>query len=694
MTEIDLNTLEEIQEDIPEFDPELLKNIANNEFIGFVASEYQTAQDDRRPSETKWLKALRDVRGEYSPQTISLIRKMQETNPYASEAFIKVAKTKSDSATAQLREVLLASTTFPIGIEPSIVPEGTEDIIHLVDEGSPEAELGDVIGFAGDGNELPKGATQNSLLGSLKDLVTNAGKKVAKGPATDPNQVELHPAKRSALALEKQIHDQLTADDALSSLDDMLWELVRLGTGVLKGPLTKERIVHSYSEDANGEIQYTPITKISPTMSAPSVWNSYPIGTGSKKEDLKANIERHLLTKSQLRKWKLDGGFNESAIDRLLEQEPSYELLYWEDELRDADPIEPMNKYEVLEYWGWLDSELARRLGIPFSENKHIQIRGFVCQNEVLKVVSNPLIPQSIPYDYIPYSKQNYQVHGIGLPEDMSDATDLMNAHWRAAIDNLNLSGNVMLEIDTRYMKKGQQLNATPGKIYKKDSGPPGQQAVRSLTLNSTAHEHFAAFDKARQLADEATGMVSFGQGSTSLPSSVRTSSQTSMLLQGSALTIKSVIKNIDKYGLNPLGTRYFHWNMQFNKDLPEIYGDYEVVAKGTASLLQKEVRSQRLITFSQIAGSNPIMAPMVDFEYILQELATTMDLDPDKVTNDPDKAKLIASLMQASGAGSAPQGAGPLPSADAGAQMAGEAGGGTIGEGGVPQPGEQGFTG
>jgi hypothetical protein len=70
----------------------------------------------------------------------------------------------------------------------------------------------------------------------------------------------------------------------------------------------------------------------------------------------------------------------------------------------------------------------------------------------------------------------------------------------------------------------------------------------------------------------------------------------------------------------------------------PEIKGDLEVRARGTESFMQNEVRSQRLISFLQIA-SNPVLAPFAKFPYIMREIAATMDLDVDKVANSPEEA-------------------------------------------------------
>jgi hypothetical protein len=134
---------------------------------------------------------------------------------------------------------------------------------------------------------------------------------------------------------------------------------------------------------------------------------------------------------------------------------------------------------------------------------------------------------------------------------------------------------------------------------------------------------------------------------------------------------------------------------MQFNFD-KNTKGDLEVIARGTESLMANEVRSQRLMSFLQTASS-PALAPFAKFNYIIREIAKSMDLDPDKVTNNMDEAMVQAELLkgfqgpaQAGGAvppqGQPPAGANPLDPTGAG--------GGTIGTGQAPVPGEQGFTG
>jgi hypothetical protein len=175
--------------------------------------------------------------------------------------------------------------------------------------------------------------------------------------------------------------------------------------------------------------------------------------------------------------------------------------------------------------------------------------------------------------------------------------------------------------------------------------------------------------------------------------------------------SIRNVVKNVDDYLLMPLGKAMFHFNMQFDFD-PEIKGDLEVKAQGTSSLMANEVRSQRLMQLLGVV-QNPALAPFAKMDYIIREIARSMDLDPEKVVNSLGDAAIQAEIMkqfqaenppeQPVGPDGQPLPAGPVgqPGAPTGAVPAGVqaqdtsgSGGGTMGVGTAPVPGEQGFSG
>jgi hypothetical protein len=269
----------------------------------------------------------------------------------------------------------------------------------------------------------------------------------------------------------------------------------------------------------------------------------------------------------------------------------------------------------------------------------------------------------------------------------MDDTQTLMNGFMRMAVDNAVLSGNLLIEVDETNLVPGQDLSVYPGKIFRRQGGAPGQ-AIFGTKFPNVSNENMQLFDKARQLADESTGMPSFAHGQTGVSGVGRTAAGISMLMGAASGSIKTVIKNVDDYLLKPLGEGLFRFNMQFNFN-PEIKGDLEVIARGTESLMANEVRSQRLMQFLQVA-SNPALAPFAKFNYIVREIAKSMDLDPTKVTNNMDEAVLQAEMLKGM------QGELPQQQAPAGANPADPTGvgGGTIGVGQAPLPNEQGFTG
>jgi len=147
------------------------------------------------------------------------------------------------------------------------------------------------------------------------------------------------------------------------------------------------------------------------------------------------------------------------------------------------------------------------------------------------------------------------------------------------------------------------------------------------------------------------------------------------------------VVRNIDDYLLSPLGKSLFGFNMQFNFN-PEFIGDLDVKARGTESLMRNEVRSQRLLQFMQMT-QNEQMAPFVKYDYILRELASSMDLDEDKILNDPREAAIQQKMMADIKALMPEQ---PAPPPQAGPEGQGIPQGAPVPQ--SPEPGAQGFTG
>lgn len=90
-----------------------------------------------------------------------------------------------------------------------------------------------------------------------------------------------------------------------------------------------------------------------------------------------------------------------------------------------------------------------------------------------------------------------------------------------------------------------------------------------------------------------------------------KTATGMSMLMGAANVALKSTIKNIDDFLLEPLITALFHWNMEYGTN-QKSKGDLKIFARGSAALVQKEVQSQRLLQFLSLV-SNELDNSMID---------------------------------------------------------------------------------
>jgi len=686
-------------------------SIEYSSLLDHIRNKKTEATNARQTTENLMLASYRSWRGEHSNEEQARISRVKERNPLASEIFVRITKTKVQAAFGQISEILFADKEFPIGVEATPVPDGIADMVFLE---QPNTPIADPYGYAGDGNDPMPGATTNSLLAGLSKKYQKlfGNKQVSEGPSPDKTQLpQFNPAEEAALKMNKTIQDQLKEGNAKFVLEAAAYEMVLYGTGIIKGPFSDNEIIHDWQLDPDTKtIQYSEKTKLIPKIEHISVWDMYPDPNAQSVEECEYVIQRHLLNKTQLRKLATQPKFDKEAIKRVLKMNPIYSQETWEMEIQDSAAIPMNNRYEVLEYWGTLDAEMVKDFDLPIKipdENLDvIQVNVWVCGNEILRIVMNPFLPQRIPYHFIPYETHPHQLWGIGVPENMADSQALMNGHIRMSIDNLNLAGNMMLEVNEGKFSPGQDFSVWPGKVWRTSGSP--QQSIFPLQFNNTAPAHIQMYDKARQLADEETGLPSYAHGQTGVSGMSRTAAGMSMLMSAAALNIKTVVKNIDRYGLEPLGNAYFQWNMQFNSENVEIRGDLKIVAKGTSSLMQKEVQTQRLLQLVQVA-SNPLMAPFLNTEYAFRQIAISMGLDPDKIVNDPKTAALYAQIMGMTGQNGTGQGTGAeaggaestgsqggaeKPPGNLASSDTSGGGGGNSGVGNTAMPGEAGFSG
>ena len=398
-------------------------------------------------------------------------------------------------------------------------------------------------------------------LGGLADSLAPVADIMEEGEGKTATEVTIHPAMVAAKKMEKKIHDQLEESGASKKLRTAAFECALFGTGVMKGPFAVDKEYPNWDDEGN----YKPRIKTMPQCDAVSVWNFYPDPDANSMDEAEYVVERHKMSRTQVRSLKKRPFFRKNAVDLALSFGQSYSKEWWEQAMEDDSQETATERYEVLEFWGYVDADVLEDhdVDIPseLKDAEQLNCNIWICNGQVIRLVMNPFSPQIIPYYAVPYEVNPYSFFGVGLAENMDDTQTLMNGFMRMAVDNAALSGNLLIEVDENNLTPGQSLDIYPGKVFRRSGGAPGQ-AIFGTKFPNVSNENMQMFDKARQLSDESTGLPSFAHGQTGVSGVGRTASCISMLMSAANGSVRTVIKNVDDYLLGPLGKAFFSFNM------------------------------------------------------------------------------------------------------------------------------------
>ena len=263
---------------------------------------------------------------------------------------------------------------------------------------------------------------------------------------------------------------------------------------------------------------------------------------------------------------------------------------------------------------------------------------------KVIKVMLNPIQGYRVPYHIFPYERSPHQFWGTGVPRMMRDSQTTMNAATRIWIDNLALSSGPMMEVNTGLLAAGEDpTDIHPWRVFLREGGDGSMAAVRFYQPVANANGLNQIVELFRRFADETTSLPSYTHGEQTR-SLNKTATGISMLMGAANVALKSTIKNIDDFLLEPMVSALFHFNMEFGTN-EKAKRDLKVISRGSTALIQKEVQSQRLLQFLSLV-SNPMDAALVDRNQLLRDIAQSLDIDPDEVIKSEERLQAEQALQ------------------------------------------------
>ena len=523
-----------------------------------------------------------------------------------STVFIGMTRQKTNGAEARLADIIIPSDDKNFAIKPT-----------------PNAEL---VASMNDSTPLPDHRTQD---GSPLRHPENGEVLTKKDLATR----EQAKADEAAKAMEREIDDQLTECDYKGELRKVIHDAAVMGTGVLKGPIviakTRKQWRKLTGSDTVYEMLLTEDKKPASVRVDPrNIWEDPACG-----EDIQAGsgiFQRDLKTAKQIRALAKQPGYMKSQLRLVLEEGPKQSAARTEIDDNDRDPEK--NCYEVWEYWGEIDREDAIAAGIKVSNDVLDSIDACVVMvnNTVVKAFLSPLDSGELPYDFLPWEKESDKCRGVGVPRLMNSQQRVMNAAWRAMMDNAGMSSGPMIVVRQKGFRPQNGVWEIKGnKIWTVDDETLDVNKIFATFDIPNIQQYMAGIIQlATQLADEETSVPMIMQGNER--AAPETVGGMQMLMNASNVVLRRLVKQVDDMITKPHMQRYYDFNMLYSKK-QEIKGDFDVDARGASALLVRDIQNQAFLNLLA-AAANPVFSKFVDPKKIFKKAVQAQHVDPSEI--------------------------------------------------------------
>ena len=607
-----------------------------------IKSNWEVSRFARNTIEERMIDALRRRNGEYAPDKLAQIRSQG-----GSEIYMMLTSIKCRAAIAWINDVLFPAGDKPWKIETTPIPELDGDTTASIEEY--------VIAEA---QQWQMEAQQVLPPEALKERMSQLTDQMSKRMEEEASKI--------ADRMDKKIEDQTEEGGWEFAMKEVINDVVTFPAGIIKGPIVRHRKTLKW-EQSEEDGTWKPVKgkafRLEWYRVAP--FDLYP-SPSSKDINDGYLFERHRLRRADLVAMKGVPGYNDGAIDLVLEAYGRGGLRewLWRDQERahlEKRPNEWLSQgdtMDALEFWGSVSGRLLLEWGMEPDKitdpNEEYDVNAWMIGSYVIRAVINEDPLGERPYDKASFENLPGAFWGFGVPEIMRDVQDICNAAARSLVNNMAIASGPQVEVHTDRVPIGEDItNLHPWKIWQTLSDPHGTNnpAVRFHNPQSYSNELQNVYEHFSGLADEYTGIpkYSYGEGG-GASGAAGTASGLSMLMSSSARGIKLVVNNIDVPIQGSIG-RTYTFNMLHDPD-QSIKGDLKAKAKGSSSMVAKE---QQMIRRGEFLAqtNNPVDLQIMGLEgraTMLRESVKSFDIPVDDVV--PDRETIVmkakAAAMQA----------------------------------------------
>ena len=579
---------------------------------------------DRIEIEKRMLEDYRQYHGKYEPK----VQAQLNQNQYGSQIFVKLTRAKTDLAEARTVDMIFPNDDRNWDVRPTPNPDLAANLNNEAPVTNPE-NPDEQIMDAATGQPITEAQVS-------QELMTRAIK--------------------SCNAMRKEMDDQLVEAKYSQVGRQVIHNAALYGTGILKGPQATARMRKAWVPMMiEGKKQYVLEVKedLRPDVSSVNPWHFFPDLSTSDPCDLEDVFERHLMTKSQVRKLAKEPGFMRTQVAALLETDPTDDGL--ETYLSELAAISDINtdltnnRYRIWEYHGPLKKKLLKDAGFSIDEENPLeQVSGVVWFSNgiILKLGINILDSGELNYSVFNWERDESTVFGYGIPYQMRDTQRVANAAWRMILDNAGLTTGPQIVMRREALEPSDgSWELSPRKIwYVTDDSVRVQDVFKTFNIEGHYNELFSIFNQAVTLIDEETSLPRVAQGQQT--SSRETYSGLALRTNASNIVQRRIVKNYDDYVTLTFIPRLYDYNMQFNKK-DELKGDFEVMARGSDVLVVREIQAQLLLSMLQLAN-DPTYGPWTKVRELYKRTLAANHVNPEDILKTEDEYQKDLQEMQA----------------------------------------------
>lgn len=546
---------------------------------------FKTYQADRKLTEQRWLRNLRQYLGIYDPEIERSLGAGQ------SRAYPRITRVKCISMLSRIMNLMFQGNerNWALAASPSadMDPDDVKAAVEALIKRRSEAGL-------------QTEPTQEIIDAAIQDL-----------------------AEARATQLSKLIDDQLQeiggdqTADYVSLNRSVAMSGIKYGLGLLRGPFVREVKKVVWAPVAGGfEAQERILYK--PQYDFLPVWDFYPDMSGRTVPG-DGYFMRMVMSRAELRRLGRREGYLEDQIKAIIKRFPqgNYKPTEYESELRtmgtsqhvNTTRDEPQGKYEVIVWNGPITATKLEQVGADVPETSKaddLEAELWMVGNDVIRVDINPWRKLGVDVKTIHafvFDEDDTTPVGNGLPQVVRDSQMSICAATRMALDNASITCGPNLEVNTGLLRLDQDLTSIEArKIWYRDDDQQTAQfpAVRKVDIDGHLPELqnlialFMSFADMETFVGPATG----GDMSQAPSEPMRTAAGASMLRGDAALPFKDIVRQFDSFTQSViLGLVQF--NRKFNPAIAPA-GDYNVIARGATSLMAKEMRGLQVDALAQ----------------------------------------------------------------------------------------------